>query len=196
LRTPLAGLDAQLALAQRECEPALHERLRLAREATSRLARVVAALLTLFRAGAQPHRQAVAVGALTTAMPFEGLSIAVDAAAALDADPDLLAAALFNLLENAVRHGAARVELGVRREGGWQVLRIADNGRGIPEDRRVAMAQALERQTYDHGVGLGLTLADRVARAHGGALRVLPGTSGAVLELWLHPERPGAGFSL
>ena len=58
LRTPLAGIDAQLAVALREAPPALQPRLQRVRAAAGRLQRVVAALLALFRSGVEVQRQA------------------------------------------------------------------------------------------------------------------------------------------
>ena len=51
LRTPLAGIDTQLAVAQREAPASLQPRLARVREAAGRLTRVVSALLALFRSG-------------------------------------------------------------------------------------------------------------------------------------------------
>ena len=51
----------------------------------------------------------------------------VEPPASVDADPDLLAAALLNLLDNALRHGASRVVVSVPRPG---VVRLHDDGPG------------------------------------------------------------------
>ncbi|MFO1266659.1 MAG: histidine kinase dimerization/phospho-acceptor domain-containing protein [Rubrivivax sp.] len=61
LRTPLAGLEAQLAVAQREAPPALQGRLARMRGATTRLSHVVTALLALFRSGSELKRVPVDV---------------------------------------------------------------------------------------------------------------------------------------
>lgn len=167
LRTPLAGIDAQLAVAQRECPPALLPRLTRVRDATRRLQQVVAALLTLFRSGAEPQRQHVAIGALVGRLPLEGLALDVQPGAAVDADPDLLAAALLNLLDNALRHGAHRVRVTTPAA---DCVRLHDDGPGLPAERRRLLQQALDSASYQGQTGLGLMLADVVARAHGGRL--------------------------
>jgi signal transduction histidine kinase len=184
LRTPLAGIDAQLAVAMRECEPALQPRLARAREAAGRLQHVVAALLTLFRSGTEPRLQQVDLGALLERLPIEGLEVEVRAAHPVRADPDLLAAALLNLLDNARRYGARRVVVSTPLD---DAVRLHDDGPGIAPARRESLQAALDAQSYEATMGLGLMLADVVARAHGGRL-ALPdaaGEPGFVVDLGL-----------
>ena len=191
LRTPLAGMDVQLALALRECPDgaeAMRQRLQRSREAASRLSRVATALLTLFRSGVDIERHSVDVVDLVAHIPMPGLELLLDdedaaLAEPLQADADLLVAALANLLDNAVRHGARQVHVERTRLG----LRLSDDGPGIDPVRRQALQQALDAQAYEGRTGLGLMLADLVARAHGGRLR-LDGTargSGLAVELEL-----------
>ncbi|MEO5733464.1 MAG: HAMP domain-containing sensor histidine kinase [Rubrivivax sp.] len=177
LRTPLAGIDAQLAVALREAPEALQPRLRDVRAAAARLQRVVVALLAMFRSGFEVQRTPIALGMLTTRLRFDGLRIDADPADArpLQADADLLVAALLNLLDNAVAHGATRVELSVPRPG---VLRLQDNGSGIEPGRLDALRSALAARDYEGRMGLGLMLADLVARAHGGRLGLPPPAAG------------------
>jgi signal transduction histidine kinase len=184
LRTPLAGIDAQLAGAVHECEPALRPRLARAREAAGRLQHVVAALLTLFRSGTEPRLQQVDLGALLERLPIEGLEVEVRAARPVRADPDLLAAALLNLLDNARRYGARRVVVSTPLD---DAVRLHDDGPGIAPARRESLQAALDAQSYEATMGLGLMLADVVARAHGGRL-ALPdaaGPPGFVVDLEL-----------
>lgn len=192
LRTPLAGVDAQLALALRECPEALRPRLERTREATRRLQRVVTALLALFRSSAEPVRQTLDLHDLVAHLPFGTLEIAVTEAVPLRADPDLLVAALLNLIDNAARQGARQVSLSCRPDGsaGAWVVRVADDGAGMTAQRRDALQQALDAQRHDTLPGLGLVLADQVARAHGGALRFVPVASGCVVELTLRDVPP------
>ena len=183
LRTPLAGMDAQLAVALREAEPQLKPRLQLVRDASARLQRVVRSLLELFRAGAEVKRQRVALSELAAHLPAAGLVVQVQPAdAALDADADLLAAALANLLDNAQRHGARRVTLSLPSA---QRLRISDDGPGAHPTRLQALRDALASRVDREPLGLGLALADAVARAHGGAVSLPPAERGFVVELEL-----------
>jgi signal transduction histidine kinase len=187
LRTPLAGIDAQLALCLRESAGALQPRLQRAREAASRLQRVVAALLTLFRSDSDPLRTAVDLRALLEEFAPERLHVEVNATQPIQADTDLLAAALVNLLDNAQRHGATQVVVSTPAR---DRLRLDDDGPGVSAERRRALSTALAAQDYDGVPGLGLTLADLVARAHGGRL-ALPepvGARGFAVELNLRAQ--------
>jgi signal transduction histidine kinase len=182
LRTPLAGMDAQLAVALRESPPALQPRLQQVRAASMRLQRVVRALLDLFRTGGEMQRSAIDLPGLLSHLPIEGVEVEVQATRALSADPDLLAAALANLLDNARRHGARHVRIDTPQA---DTLRLADDGPGMPAERLAALRGALAAQSYDGPTGLGLMLADRVARAHGGALTLPDASGGFVVELKL-----------
>ena len=98
---------------------------------------------------------------------------------AIAADADALEQAILNLLSNAVKYsGEAReIRLRVDRDGDDAVIRVQDKGVGIaPEEhRRIferfyrAPAPASGETT---GAGLGLTLVEHIARAHGGSVAV------------------------
>ena len=178
LRTPLAGIEVQLAVAQREAPAPLQPRLQRVRAAASRLQHVVVALLAMFRSGAKIERQAIDLGALAAGLAVQGLQLRLQPGALLAGDADLVSAALINLLDNAQRHGAKVVTLSAPRPG-W--LRVQDDGSGVAPERRHALQTALAAQDYESATGLGLMLADLVARAHGGQL--------------LLPAEPGAGFT-
>lgn len=182
LRTPLAGIDAQLAVCLRESPEALQPRLQRVREAAGRLRRVVAALLTLFRSDGEPLREVIDLESLLREFPFERLQVELQATLPLEADPDLLAAALVNLLDNAQRHGAARAVVSTPAP---QVLRVDDDGPGIDAERRRSLLRALAARDYDRAPGLGLALADLVARAHGGQMSLPEGERGFTVELSL-----------
>jgi signal transduction histidine kinase len=97
--------------------------------------------------------------------------------------------ALRNLISNGVRYGqCARVSLA--REGREAVLRIEDDGPGIPDGDIARMQEPFTRMEASRnsatgGSGLGLTLARAIADQHGGALRLAnrAGPSGEVLGL-------------
>lgn len=188
LRTPLAGIEAQLAVALREAPPELRPRLARVREGSARLARVVAALLAMFRSGPEPRWQDIGLRAVLDRLPHEGLAIEVRGDDRLRADADLLVAGLLNLVDNAVRHGARRLTLAVTREAGSiQRLHLQDDGPGVSAARRAELDEALRNQDYEGRMGLGLMLTDLVARAHGGALTLPETGAGFALDLRLGP---------
>ncbi|MBL8325603.1 MAG: HAMP domain-containing histidine kinase [Rubrivivax sp.] len=198
LRTPLAGLQAQLAVAQREAPAELQPRLARLRSATGRLSHVVGALLALFRSSGKLVRAPVDVAALVARVPLEDLSVeVVSPAVCPSADEDLLAAALINLLDNCVRHGARAVRVQVQDAA----VTLMDDGPGVSAERLTQLRQAIGGEAGDAGAaaslapgdgaqaGLGLALADRVARAHGGRLELLEVARGFGVRLWLGPPR-------
>lgn len=182
LRTPLAGIDAQLAVALREVPAAHRPRLERTRAAAERLQRVVAALIGLFRSGGAAQQRSTGLDELVGRLPAAGLVVDVAAGTRVIADPDLLLAALANLLDNAARHGARQVRIDVPAP---QRVRMTDDGPGVPEPQRLALQLALDREDYADHTGLGLMLADRVARAHGGRLELPAAAHGFAAELVL-----------
>jgi signal transduction histidine kinase len=82
--------------------------------------------------------------------------------------------AMRNLIENAVRYGQ-RARVSLVREGRWAVVRIEDDGPGIPEGEIAAMMEPFARGESSRnretgGAGLGLTLARAIAEQHGGTI--------------------------
>ncbi|HEY1282882.1 MAG TPA: ATP-binding protein [Steroidobacteraceae bacterium] len=93
----------------------------------------------------------------------------------LRADPRLLEQAVINLLRNAADAVAGleqpRIEVSCERQAGGGVLKISDNGCGVPEDRRDQIFVPFFT-TKPGGSGIGLNLARQVALGHGGQLDV------------------------
>ncbi|QOV94164.1 HAMP domain-containing sensor histidine kinase [Novosphingobium sp. ES2-1] len=82
--------------------------------------------------------------------------------------------ALRNLVSNAIRYGD-RARITLAREGREAVLRIEDDGPGIPEHKIARMMEPFtrldaSRNSGTGGTGLGLTLARAIADQHGGTL--------------------------
>jgi two-component system osmolarity sensor histidine kinase EnvZ len=84
---------------------------------------------------------------------------------------------LTNLVDNAASYGA-RVSLSTRLTRRFLEFSVEDDGPGIPEDKREAVLRPFTRldearnQNVASGVGLGLSIAQDIARAHGGALQL------------------------
>ena len=100
----------------------------------------------------------------------------------LNADPELLAQALLNLLRNSMRataeldHGV--VVLGLAREPNSHFrIEVRDNGPGIPDDRREDIFLPFYT-THKGGSGVGLSFARQVALAHGGSICALEAPEG------------------
>ncbi|HET7700444.1 MAG TPA: HAMP domain-containing sensor histidine kinase [Candidatus Limnocylindria bacterium] len=100
-------------------------------------------------------------------------------------DPDRLAQLFLNLLDNAVKHSprGGVVTIEAARDGGHAVVRVRDEGSGLPQGanarlfRRFFRGENAERD----GTGLGLAIAQAIAEAHGGGVsgRNVEGGTGA-----------------
>jgi signal transduction histidine kinase len=175
LRTPLSGIDTQLAVALRETsaeQKNLRERLEKMRHSTQRMQRVVDSLLSLFRHGGEVQRESIDVDHLLSGVAVpHNIALHVSSQHTLDADPNLLSAALFNLIDNAVRYGAQTVRVSTPNKS---TLVIADDGSGVSSERMIALQSELlaHDENASGTVGMGLWLAQRVAVAHRGKLRI------------------------
>lgn len=114
------------------------------------------------------------------------------AAGTLQADPDGLRIALDELLENAVKYTDAHdvIELRSRASGGQLVIEVADEGCGVPSEAGALIFDRFSRADVarsrsDGGVGLGLTIVDAIARAHGGRCTLERSHAGATFALRL-----------
>ena len=115
------------------------------------------------------------------------------APALVEADPEALKQVLLNLLSNAEKYSGAvkEIEVEIAREPGAVVVHVRDRGIGVAEKNR----QRIFREFYRvddsltsrvQGTGLGLTIARRIARDHGGEVSHRPregGGSDFVLSL-------------
>ncbi len=99
-------------------------------------------------------------------------------AVAVWADEALLRRALWNLVENAAKYGAPPVTLAAEPTPDGVTVSVTDDGPGIPAADRERVFEPFYRgdraRTPDgrRGVGLGLTLARRIAEVHGGTIGV------------------------
>ena len=88
--------------------------------------------------------------------------------------PVALKRALRNIVENAVRYGL-RARLSVVGEGGKILIRVDDDGPGIPPDRLTEIFKPFvrleqSRNTETGGLGLGLAIAQGIVQSHGGSV--------------------------
>lgn len=123
---------------------------------------------------------------------------AIPARFSVRADPDQLNRILVNLLRNArqgieadaarkaVGRGKGRIRVSAETRDGRAVIRIADDGPGIPERIRARLFQPFVSAAGPEGTGLGLSIARELAAGHRGDLRLIEtGPAGTTFELTL-----------
>ena len=90
-------------------------------------------------------------------------------------DPAMMRIALSNVIDNAVKYGNGGPRVDVSRHADHWSVAIRDQGSGIAEDRVPVIFERYRRaapaeHNHRRGVGLGLYVSRRIARAHGGDL--------------------------
>lgn len=120
------------------------------------------------------------------------LSLDLDPAATALFDARLVRQLMLNLLRNAIDAMAGGGRLTVRTAVGTGVVLVdvIDSGPGVPPPLRESIFEPFF-STKVHGTGLGLAVARKVARDHGGDLRLMPADAGAWFRLEL-PAPEGA----
>jgi len=192
LKTPLTSIRIMLHLLLErkygELSPSQHEMLQTAMEDCERLLRTLNNLLDLSRmeAGSEqmilrplrPEALLESCGqGLREAAAARALDIQVDCAPGLPdvaADEARFPLALANLAANAAKFARHRIRLSARpTEGGVRFL-VEDDGPGVSEDYRGRIFERFFRipGQSQEGVGLGLSIAREIVRAHGGHIAV------------------------
>jgi two-component system OmpR family sensor kinase len=178
LRNPLTGLRLRAEAAAepgrsrmiadiRSMEAMIRQMLDYARGHEARLRRVRTDLAALASACVDEARA-------------RGGTVLFSATAAVEAfvDPEAVARAVVNLLDNAARYaGAATVSVARNANGKGAVILVEDEGPGIPEGRMESVIRPFERLEPSRsretgGAGLGLAIVRDVASAHRGSLQL------------------------
>lgn len=184
LRSPIATLQqhGEVAAAHPDATT-LPDLADVVRAEASRLAELVDSMLVLARSGeaAAERREDVDLDDLvlseaTRLRAFGDVAVTVQVAPArISGDPAQLARVLRNLADNARRHArsAIRLELGV--DGAAAVLRVDDDGSGIPASERQRVFERFvrldEARSRDAGgAGLGLAIVAELVARHGGSV--------------------------
>lgn len=198
LTTPLASLEVALAYPERTDWPAAAT---TAARQTRRLQALAEDLLLLARLdtrtpAASPETVDLAALASRLAEQYplteRPLTLTCDgtAPAHVHGNPDEFERLLRNLIDNAVRHAAHRIQITVRNQDAWVVLTVHDDGPGVPTEDAEHVFECFVRlddaRSRDHGgTGLGLAIARDLAHRHRGTLTLAPRTLGACFQLRL-----------
>lgn len=202
-RSPVAALrqSAEVAQAHPEAFPAGELAETVLAEST-RLQRLVDQLLVLARAdeGGGDELTEVDVDDLLfeEAARLRRAGLLVDSSAVQHvrtyADRRALARVVRNLVDNAARHSTGRIDLSLGAEDGVLVLRVRDDGPGVPAQERERIFDRFVRldEARDHdggGSGLGLAIVRDLLTAQGGEVAVSDAGPGAAFVVRL-PLRP------
>ncbi|ELY63130.1 sensor histidine kinase [Natrinema versiforme] len=192
LRNPLDVAKAHLRAAEETGDADHFEQVAAAHD---RMERIIRDALALARG---EHALEVTDGVAIDAVASDAWATVDTGAASLsvaedlprvDADPDRLQRLLENLFRNSVEHGSTStdshprqgvtdpVRVRVERAGGG--FAVADDGSGIPADERERVFEPGYSSTEaGDGTGLGLTIVERIARAHDWTVSVSEGSRG------------------
>jgi signal transduction histidine kinase len=182
LRTPLTRLSAQLELAREEAREgkAVEVRLGAAIRSTRELVDLTEALLAMAQ-GETGRTEAVDLGDVIGACvsrlePSEAARVRVRRAEgdviARGIEP-LLALAVANLIDNALKYAPGEIEVTLGVERGAVCVEVDDEGPGIPAAELETIREPFVRGSMAgerRGTGIGLALVEHVARLHDGAL--------------------------
>lgn len=214
LRNPIAAIQAQAeAATTAPNEAELRKRVAVLAATARRTGRLTQQLLSMEKARGrsmpevgEPVDIAALAKDLASRFAEVGLRRGVDVSfqligtpQPLRGDPVMLSEAIENLLDNASRYGCAnrpgragaeqtgRVALSVTYSDLEVVVRVEDDGPGIPEGLRDRIFERFVRGEDDAtgGCGLGLSIVRKTVDAHGGTVRILDTLDGASFEIRL-----------
>ena len=202
LRTPLTALHLQMGTLSRAANEAeRNDAMEKLSAGMQRAIRLVEQMLSLARQEprVQPTRAPVPLADMARDVVAElvpladakqiDLGISNSQPAVVTGDPDALRTLTRNLVDNAVRYTPAggRVDVSVENGGdsGQTLLKIVDNGPGIPPEERSRVLDRFYRRpgTSPPGSGLGMAIVKAIADTHGATLELDAGPDGTGLAV-------------
>ncbi|SNS82969.1 two-component system, OmpR family, sensor kinase [Noviherbaspirillum humi] len=199
LRSPLARLQVAIGLARQRPERVDASLDRIERE-SARMNALIGGLLTLSRleSGAGVEREEVSLNELAEVIAedarFEAQSAGKDirleeaGQAMVRSGAELLHSALENVVRNAMHYTAPGTAVRIRVErdaaAGQACVTVCDHGPGVPEAELETIfrpfVQSSASSKSAEGFGLGLAIAERIVKAHGGAIRAANAAEGGL----------------
>jgi len=196
LRTPLTRMRLELEMLAGRVDAASFDDLR---GDVEEMVRVVDGYLAFARGEGQESIELTDLGALLEEVAERSgngatsLEVALETPIVLPLRPTAFRRCITNLVENAVRHAAGRVEIRATSQRHHVWIAIDDDGPGIADDQRDAVFKAFHRidasrNVSTGGVGLGLTIARDIVLAHGGEIELGDAPSGGLRVLLRLPR--------
>jgi signal transduction histidine kinase len=181
LRTPLTALALRLEELASANDPDVRREAEAALRQTDRLNATINELLAVARGHGAAQRKPVDVARLveqraatwqaTARRLHRTVDLQSDDRCVVEASEPALAQAVDALVDNALLHGAGRIEIEVRRRAHHVELTVTDEGEGVPAG---AIASIFERHvSLRGGTGVGLALARALVEAVGGRLELV-----------------------
>jgi len=197
LRTPIAAIRAQAQVALAERNDALREHaLQSTLDGCDRATRLVEQLLTLsgLESGAGPQRQPVELAALLQRVlaqcapqalnKHQALALDVREPCTVQGDETLLCVLVRNLVDNAIRYSPAHanIHVGLAGQGAQALLTVQDSGPGLDAAQAARLGERFYRVlgTGESGSGLGWSIVQRIAAAHGATVSAGRSTLGGL----------------
>jgi PAS domain S-box-containing protein len=213
LKTPLTALQLQLLALHDQIAPVdegVTKKVGRAMRVGDRLGQLVEALLDVSRIATGKLKLNFEAFDLTDAVreiverlrisaASAGCELSIGVADRLNGQWDRLRIeqVLMNLISNSITHAAGTpIQLSASREDDVAILKVQDKGPGIPEADLARIFGRFERASSTRhygGMGLGLYVADQIAKAHGGTVVAsnLPGGGACfTVRLPLNPQQP------
>ena len=190
LRTPLALTQAQIELFAAEhpdAQPETTEFLKLLLEQTERMSQMTKTLLEMSELRSVPCNDRIELAPMieeiiTDLEPIaekKGIALNYNGNGMMIGSDTLIYRLIFNLTENAIQYNRTNghVHISVCDNGDDILIRVRDNGHGIPEKYRESIFQPFfridkSRSRAHGGVGLGLSLVWEIVLLHKGAVKV------------------------
>lgn len=207
LRTPLALMQAQIELfpvEHSDLKPETAEFLSLLQEQTERMSQMTKILLEMSELNTVPCNDEIELSPMIEEIFADLAPLAEDKGVALEHDGNatiigsdtLIYRMLFNLTENAIRYNRpnSSVQISVSEKDDDILIRVKDNGFGIPEQYRESIFQPFFRvdksRSREHGgVGLGLALVWEIVSLHGGTVKAEESTENGTVMLVSLPKK-------
>jgi signal transduction histidine kinase len=211
LRTPLRAVNGFAEMVLEDFAPQLpaeaQRQLRVIHERAGHMRKLIEGLLALSQAGRQCLEKVAVAPADLVRQALEELcpeqesrrlAITVGELPPCQADPILLRQVFVNLLSNALKYTrqkpAAQIEVGARNQDGACVYFVRDNGAGFDmryAGRLFGVFQRLHRAEDFEGIGIGLSIVQRIVHRHGGSIWAEAAVNeGATFSFTLEPFRP------
>lgn len=193
LRTPLARMRMQLELLHiDEVDEKQRKRKQAIVKEIDEFDHMIDSILLGSRLDAQErlvHVEAVDVLGLVAeeCAHYDGVSVEGDVGA-VQGDAHLLRRLVRNLVENALRHGRAPVQVRVSFKSSEMCLDVMDAGDGFSEVDSERIFEPFYRgpaSSGRKGVGLGLSLVYKIVQHHGGSVAIVPALQGGHVRVVL-----------